>query len=131
MISLFIINQIFLIILIIILIYLQNNKNALEMFMNKFKKNIETFYPGVFGFQLGIPLNPNNCTPENDCFIGSPLRSQIYQNVCQPIAGLFKQKIPLRDNCQRSLGGKMSSPKYYYVCDVNKHLQRKCKWIKI
>ena len=122
-------NYLFIIILIVILTYLLHNENALELFVSCFKKKVENFYPGVFGFQMGIPLDPNNCRPENDCFKGNYLRSQIYQNVCQPNYGLLRQKIPLDDNCQRSLGGKMSAPRKYYVCEVDKHLQRKCRWI--
>ena len=68
--------------------------------------------------------------PEDDCYMGSPMRSQIYQNVCEPNYGLLRQKIPLNDNCQRTIGGKMSAPRNYYVCEVDKHLQRKCGWIK-
>jgi len=123
-------SQLFIITLIVILVYLLNNQKALELFMNKIRNNIEHFQPGVFGFQLGIPLNPYNCRPEDDCYKGSPMRSQIYQNVCEPNYGLLKQKIPLNDNCQRTIGGKMSAPRNYYVCKVNKHLQRKCGWIK-
>ena len=115
----------FLIILIGILHFIMNNNNALELFINK-----EHFTPGVFGFQLGIPLNPYNCRPEDDCYMGSPMRSQIYQNVCEPNHGLLRQKIPLNDNCQRTIGGKMSAPRNYYVCKVHKTLQRKCGWIK-
>ena len=122
-------NQLFIITLIIILLYLLHNQNALELFINSCKSKIEHFYPGVFGFQLGIPLNPYNCSPHNDCYLGAPMRSQIYQNVCQPKMGLLRQKIPLYDNCQRTLGGKMSAPRKYYVCDVDKHLGRKCYWI--
>ena len=129
------INSLYIIVLIIILVYLLNNQRALELFMNDIKvkvenfKNIEHFYPSVFGAQLGIPLNPYDCRPENDCFPGSQLRTQIYQNVCQPHTGLLRQPIPLADRCQRGLG-KMTAPRSYFVCDVDKHLQRKCKWIK-
>ena len=129
------INSLYIIVLIIILVYLLNNQRALELFMNDIKKkvenfkNIEHFYPSIFRTDLGIPLNFHNCTPENDCFPGSTLRTQIYQNVCQPRSGLLRQPIPLADRCQRGLG-KMTAPRSYFVCDVDNHLQRKCKWIK-
>ena len=118
-------NIIFLITIIAILNFILHNNDALELFMNNFNK--EHFLPSVFGFQQGIPIQP--CRPENDCFPGSQMRSQIYQNVCQPSFGLNRQPIPLVDRCQRTLGGQMSAPRKYYVCDVNKHLQRKCRWI--
>ena len=128
-------NSLYILVLLVILLYLLNNQKALELFINDVKNNIEQFtlkehfLPGVFGFQLGIPLQHKNCLAKNDCFPGSPLRSQIYQNVCQPKQGLYRQPIPLTDNCQRTLGGQMSTPRKYYVCDVNEHLQRTCKWI--
>ena len=108
-----ILNIIFLIILLIILLYYLINKNMLETFIN------------VFGTDSLV--NMGNCTPENNCYPGNYLRTQIYQNVCQPKYGLLRQKIPLNDNCQRSL---MNVPKYYYKCHINKHLQRNCSWYK-
>ena len=111
------INITFLIILSYILFYLTVKKNPLEFFM-----------PGIFGTDVRT-LNPP-CTPENNCFPGSYARTQIYQNVCQPKYGLLRQKIPLSDDCQRTFNDHMSTEKYHYVCSVNKHLQRKCKWVK-
>ena len=90
---------------------------------------LERFRANVFG-NIDPLILPGSCTPENNCFPGSYARTQIYQNVCQPNYGLLRQKIPLEDNCQRNFGDKMASPKYHFVCDVNKHLQRNCKWIK-
>ena len=45
------------------------------------------------------------CTPENNCFPGSYMRSQVYQNMCEPTdtVHLLKDKRHLRDNCLRSL----------------------------
>ena len=41
-------NYLFIIILIVILTYLLHNENALELFINRFKKKVEHFDPGVF-----------------------------------------------------------------------------------
>ena len=105
---------IFLTFLMILLFLLINNKKNLDFFQNVF----------------GIGHLPPPWTPENDCFPGNYFRSQLYQNVCQPQQGLLRQKIPLQDNCQRGLGGKMSPDKNYYLCSVDKHLNRRCKWVK-
>ena len=116
-------NILFLIILVSILLILISNKNPFE-----------NFYPGIFGTDIytlphGYLVN-NPCLPENNCFPGSYARTQIYQNVCEPNYGLLRQKIPLDDTCQRILGDHMSTPQHYYVCDVDKHLRRTCRWIK-
>ena len=70
------------------------------------------------------------CTPENNCFIGSPLRSQVYTNMCEPLSekGLNRDKKPLKDFCLRSLGNPLNT--HNLVCKVNKHDQRKCEWKK-
>ena len=112
------INIIFLFILFSILIYLI-----------AVKKPMETFMPGIFGTDpRTLPFT--ECRPENNCFPGTYARTQIYQNVCQPDFGLLRQKIPTNDNCQRTLLDYMNTPKNYYVCEVDNHLQRKCQWIK-
>ena len=112
-------NIIFLILLLIILIYYLKILNILE-------EN----YRNLFGFGGERIVNLHNCSPENNCFLGSYARTQIYQNVCEPKDGLLRQKISLNDDCQRGIKDYMESPKYFFKCDVNKHLQRRCQWIK-
>jgi len=112
------INITFLIILSYILFYLI-----------RFDNPFETFLPGIFGTDA-LTKRQNSCTPENNCFLGSYARTQIFQNVCQPQQGLLRQKIPLGDNCQRTFGDVMATPKSFYVCELDKHLQRKCQWVK-
>lgn len=118
-----IINIIFLTVLITILLTLLSSKNPLENFM-----------PGIFGTDIHtLPRNyfqQKPCTPENNCFPGNYARTQIYQNVCEPNHGLLRQKIPLDDTCQRTLGDHMSTEQHYYVCNVDKHLKRHCRWHK-
>jgi hypothetical protein len=113
------VNYSFLLILLYILFYFIIRKNPLEY-----------FYPSLFGFDPHIIPQPrySNCTPENNCFPGAYARTQIYQNVCQPAYGLNRQKIPIYDNCQRTLGDFMATPKSYYTCWVDKHLNRRCGW---
>ena len=70
------------------------------------------------------------CTPENNCFKGSYLRSQIYTNVCQ-IEGENKDTKLTRlaklnnDRCYRTLGQDDK-----FKCSVNIHGQRNCYWKK-
>tara|TARA_Y200000002_G_C22641587_1_gene647232 strand:- start:40 stop:345 length:306 start_codon:yes stop_codon:yes gene_type:complete len=80
------INALYIIVLIIILVYLLNNQNALELFMNDVKQKFN-----------------NYCNPNNDCYKGQQLRIQKYQNMCEPKFGLLRQPIALVDNCQRTL----------------------------
>ena len=112
-----ILNKIFIILLLLILFYFL-----------KVDRPLESFFPSIF--RMDPHTLPIRCTPENNCFPGTYARTQIYQNVCQPEHGLLRQKIPLQDSCQRHLLDYMNAPKHHYVCDVNKHLQRKCRWIK-
>jgi hypothetical protein len=73
----------------------------------------------------------NRCTPENNCFRGSYLRSQIYTNVCQ-IEGennmmnkLTRLPKLTKDRCYRTLANDDK-----FKCSVNKHGQRNCFWEK-
>jgi hypothetical protein len=73
----------------------------------------------------------NRCTPENNCFRGSYLRSQIYTNVCQ-IEGennmmnkLTRLPKLTKDRCYRTLADDDK-----FKCSVNKHGQRNCFWEK-
>ncbi len=88
--------------------------------------------PGLFGTDIHTkqPSYYPKCTPENNCFPGSYARTQIFQNVCQPTHGLLRQKIPLADTCQKTFSDFMSTPKSYYVCELDKHLGRHCRWVK-
>lgn len=70
------------------------------------------------------------CTPENNCFPGSYLRSQVYQNMCEPTdtPHLLRNKVQVRDNCLRSLGNPLNTQNL--ECKVNVQDQRKCSWQK-
>ena len=70
------------------------------------------------------------CTPENNCFPGSYLRSQVYQNMCEPTdtQHLLRNKVQIQDNCLRSLGNPLNTKNL--ECTVNIRDQRKCNWQK-
>ena len=99
--------------LIVLLFYIINN-NIFEL-----------FYPKYFGFDPSLVNFSQKCNSNNYCYPGSYFRSQIYQNMCQPNQGLLRQKIPLQNNCFKSL----ERPPKKFICRINKHLQRKCQWI--
>lgn len=71
------------------------------------------------------------CTPENNCFQGSYLRSQIYTNVCQiegennNMSKLTRLPKLTKDRCYRTLADDDK-----FKCSVNKHGQRNCFWEK-
>ena len=68
------------------------------------------------------------CTPENNCFPGSTLRTQVYTNMCEPTdtQHLLRDKIKLQDNCLRSHGNPLNTQNL--ECKVNIRGQRKCEW---
>ena len=103
-------NEILLLILVLIFVYILNN-NIFEL-----------FNPLYFRFDPSL-VKYLNCSPKNNCFPGSYWNYQKYQNVCEPDFGLYRQKIPLQDNCLRSL-----SRERKLICPINNHLQRNCFW---
>ena len=134
-------NVCFLLISLILLCFCISNKNFF----------IENFIP------TNLKIFPN-CTPQNNCYPGSYITTQKYSNMCQPIYGLNRQKIQLRDNCLKNLGkpskelyiaqnlkkpqknliqvNKSSGNKLShqnvksrnFYCFIDKHLGRHCFW---
>lgn len=62
------------------------------------------------------PIPP--CSPKNNCFPGAYFRSQIYQNMCEPInieqGGLSREKKYLKDDCVKRLGSQLEEEKYSF-----------------
>ena len=91
----------------------------------------EEFYssPGK-AFSEYIP--PQKCTPENNCFKGSYLRSQVYTNVCKGNCNAYdrltREPVNIKNQCFRTLG---DFPKQNgdFQCTVNEHGQRNCQWL--
>jgi hypothetical protein len=109
-----------LILLIILFIILVFNKYNHE--------NFNFSYRETSGKVFGEFINPQHCTPQNNCFKGAYLRSQTYQNVCPPKYGkLNREKIQLQDDCDRTLGN-YPKQKYSFNCYVDNHLNRHCSW---
>jgi hypothetical protein len=74
----------------------------ISLFVFLMCSNYEYFGPGV-GKSFGVYHSPENCEAKNNCFKGSYFRSQIYQDVCQPLCGLNRSKKQLRSNCIKRL----------------------------
>ena len=61
------------------------------------------------------------CTPENNCFPGSYMRSQVYQNMCEPDdSRITREPVKVKDNCLRTLDDKS--------CHINNRNQRRCEY---
>jgi len=128
-----------LVVLACVMCYKGNSKNKRENFINHrvVGSSFAQYYhpnPNPNPHQgscsnLTAP-NPQSCTPENNCFPGSYLRSQVYQNMCEPTdtPHLLRNKVQTRDNCLRSLGNPLNTQNL--ECKINVHDQRKCSWQK-
>jgi hypothetical protein len=91
------------------------------------EKKKESFNLGV-GKSFGYYRQPEDCSAGNNCFKGSYLRSQAYQNVCPPDYGqLTRTKVQLQDGCLRTLGNN-PQPKFTIDCHIDNNLERHCNW---
>ena len=73
--------------------------------------------------------NPNSCTPENNCFPGSTLRTEVYQNLCNdPSSGINKLPIQLNDTCLRTNNPNMSPDLLNMKCSKNIAGQVNCSY---
>ena len=73
--------------------------------------------------------NPNSCTPENNCFPGSTLRTEVYQNLCNnPSSGINKLPIQLNDTCLRTHNPNMSPDLVNLKCNKNQFGQVNCTY---
>ena len=94
--------------------------------------NKEEFYssPGK-AFSEYIP--PQECTPENNCFKGAYLRSQVYTNLCKGNCNAYnrltREPVNINDQCFRTLGD-FPRQNGDFQCAVNEHGQRNCQWTK-
>jgi hypothetical protein len=75
-----------------------------------------TPFPALVGKSFGNYYSPQKCNPVNNCFKGSYMRSQVYQNMCEPEdSRITREPIKAVDNCLRTLDDKS--------CNIN---QRRC-----
>ena len=82
------------------------------------KKEKMSPYPALVGKSFGNYYSPQKCAPNNNCFKGSYMRSQVYQNMCEPTdTRITREPIKTTDNCLRTLDDKK--------CSINKYNQRR------
>ena len=86
----------------------------------KRKREKMTPYPALVGKSFGNYYSPQKCNPVNNCFKGSYMRSQVYQNMCEPTdSRITREPVQVKDNCLRTLEDKS--------CVINKRNQRRCQ----
>ena len=73
------------------------------------------------GRVFSVHNNPSPvCNAQNDCFPGYYLRSQEYQNMCEPLdyreGRLLRDKIQSVDGCTRKLGSNLPDIQQNIVC---------------
>lgn len=105
--------------MLIVLSFIQN--------YNKENYNVGSGAGRVFSFHN----NPSPvCNSENDCFPGYYLRSQEYQNMCEPLdsryGGLLRDKIQSVDGCTRRLGSNLPPIAENIKCYIDENNQRHC-----
>ena len=84
-----------------------------------------------YGTVYGVNVNPSpQCDASNNCFPGYYNRTQIYQNMCEPLdtnkRGLLRDKIQLVDGCVKTLGNNMPQPEQNIHCVIDEQNQRRC-----
>ena len=83
------------------------------------------------GRVFSVHYNPSPvCSAKNDCFPGYYLRSQEYQNMCEPLdyreGGLLRDKIQNVDGCTRRLGSNLPPIQKNIFCKLDENNQRHC-----
>jgi len=87
----------------------------------KHKREKMTPFPALVGKSFGNYYSPQKCNPVNNCFKGSYMRSQVYQNMCEPKdSRITREPIKAVDNCLRTLDDKS--------CHINNRNQRRCEY---
>lgn len=84
-----------------------------------------------YGTVYGISTNPSpHCNASNNCFPGFYNRTQVYQNMCEPLdvdkRGLLRDKRQLVDGCVKTLGNNMVPLPKNIHCELDSQNQRRC-----
>jgi hypothetical protein len=84
-----------------------------------------------YGTIYGVHSNPSpKCELDNDCFPGFYNRTQIYQNMCEPLdtdrRGLLREKRNVVDGCVKTLGNNLPALPNNIHCDIDADNQRHC-----
>mgnify|MGYP007008431003 CR=1 FL=1 len=78
-----------LVLVVLVTVYNKNNKKEDFINVRAYGQSFGQYYPPnpnpnphPPSCQLNTFPNPSACTPENNCFPGAQLRTQVYQNLC-------------------------------------------------
>tara|TARA_Y100000591_G_C21696444_1_gene625969 strand:+ start:81 stop:521 length:441 start_codon:yes stop_codon:yes gene_type:complete len=119
-------------ILVVIVLVLVYNKRNSETFINQRavgQSFAEYHSPHPPSCQLNVVPNPNACTPENNCFPGAQLRTQVYQNLCNdPSSGINKLPVQIGDTCLRTHNQNIAPDLLNLKCSLNNGGQLNCKY---
>ena len=126
-----------LVLVLLVSVYNKNNRKK-ENFINirAYGQSFGQYYPPnpnpnphPPSCSLNTVPNPNTCTPENNCFPGAQLRTQVYQNLCDnPSSGINKLPIQLGDTCLRTHNPNMSPNQLNMKCGLNGNGQINCTY---
>ncbi len=126
------------VLVMILLVSTYNRKNKKEKFLNirAYGQSFGQYYPPnpnpnphPPSCSLNTRPNPNTCTPENNCFPGAQLRTQVYQNLCNdPSSGINKLPIQIGDICLRTHNQNIKPDLLNLKCGKNVAGQINCSY---
>ena len=125
-----------LVLILLVSVYNKNNKKEKFINIRAYGQSYGYYHqpnpnpnPHPPSCSLNTVPNPNSCTPENNCFPGAQLRTQVYQNLCDnPSSGINKLPIQLGDTCLRTHNPNMSPSKLNMKCGLNVNGQINCTY---
>ena len=122
-----------LLVLVLLVSVYNKNKKGKEDFINvrAYGQSFGQYYPPNPNpsCNLNTVPNPNACTPENNCFPGAQLRTQVYQNLCDnPNSGINKLPVQLGDTCLRTHNPNMPPKALNLKCGLNQGGQMNCSY---
>jgi hypothetical protein len=126
------------VLVLVVLVTVNNKNNKKEDFINvrAYGQSFGQYYPPnpnpnphPPSCQLNTFPNPSACTPENNCFPGAQLRTQVYQNLCNdPSSGINKLPVQIGDTCLRTHNPNMSPNLLNLRCGRNRDGQINCSY---
>jgi len=125
-----------LVLVVLVTVYNKNNKREDFINVRAYGQSFGQYYPPnpnpnphPPSCQLNTFPNPSACTPENNCFPGAQLRTQVYQNLCNdPSSGINKLPVQIGDTCLRTHNPNMSPNLLNLRCGRNRDGQINCSY---
>ena len=125
-----------LVLVVLVTVYNKNNKKEDFINVRAYGQSFGQYYPPnpnpnphPPSCQMNTFPNPPACTPENNCFPGAQLRTQVYQNLCNdPSSGINKLPVQIGDTCLRTHNPNMSPNLLNLRCGRNRDGQLNCSY---